>query len=162
MSMIKSSNQPGALKLTIARRHADEYDNLITQSHEACDCQDCEACIRLGIQVVDWIIEADEGYRRALYDDPKLYDEETEKMLEFLMRRWQQKCETVIQWAQRNVDRGFTVNHFDEFKKRCASATAIVESLDDSPGDRVMSEPLIVLRDQALDDHRNGQTADFI
>jgi hypothetical protein len=144
----------------IARGQLALYDLIMQQHYEAEDCCNCESCMELGNQVFDWIIEADQAYRRNLYAHPENFDEEVEAELEILMRGWQARCQEVIQWAERHAARGFSVTHFTDFRRRCEEATAIVESFDE--GESVMAEPLIVLRDQALLEHRNGETSEFI
>ncbi len=149
--------------MRIARRQADDYDELLMQqSEEACDCHDCQSSIKLGIQVFDWIIGADRSYRKALYAGRANYDQLMEVALAELLRRWYAKCDGVLKWAKYHEKLGFEVARLAEFKQRCEEARAMVRSLDESKGDRIMREPLIILRDKALDDHLNGQTAEFV
>lgn len=153
----------GNLELAIARRQADDYDELVMQqSRDACDCHDCESALKLGNQVFDWIISADRTYRKNLFAGSHPYDAEIEAALAELLRRWHRQCENVIQWANHHVGMGFEVAHLSDFKSRCDEASAMLKSLDDCENNRIMSEPLILLRDQALEDHRNGQTAEFV
>jgi hypothetical protein len=153
----------GNLELAIARRQADDYDALVMQqSREACDCHDCESTMKLGIQVFDWIISADRTYRKNLFAGSHPYDAEMEAALAELLRRWHRQCDQVIQWANHHVGLGFDVANLSDFKNRREEASAMIKSLDDGDHDRIMSEPLILLRDQALEEHRNGQTAEFV
>jgi len=131
-------------------------------SKVGCDCKDFDACLKVGIQYFDWIIASDERYRSALYDGKTPYDVELENALEFLMRGWHQKCGPVLEAAQHYVELGFEIDGLAEFKRRCKEAAAIVDSLDENEGDRIMGQPLIILRDQALVEHDNGTTAEFI
>lgn len=147
---------------TIARGQLAEYDRVMTAHTEAEDCGMCEAFMELGIQVFHWIIKADHDYRRELYEHPEHHSEAAEKELESLMRGWQSRCQGVFDWAERNAARGFQVTHLEEFRRCEEEATAIVESFDETEGDRVMTEPLIILRDQALLEHQNGETSEFV
>src|SRR3972149_435617 len=160
--MAKNSGQSEILELKIARNQADEYDEIVVrQSGEACDCRDCEAAIKFGIHLFDWLIDADQRYRSELYEGKLAYDKETEQAIEYLLRRWHQRCDDLVNWANRHVARGFDVVHLAEFQRRCEESTAIIAALDETKADQTMSEPLLLLRDKALEDHRNGQTADF-
>jgi hypothetical protein len=159
--MANNAGHSEGLKMRIARRHADEYDDLIKQSNEACDCQDCETTLKLGIEVFDWIIDTDQEYRGDVYAEKRPYSQEMEEALEHLMRRWYGGCGVMIRWAEHHIQLGFEVSHLKEFKQRCEEAAGIVESLDEGKEDRIMSDPLIILRDKALEEHRNGQTAGF-
>jgi hypothetical protein len=151
------------MEMRIARRQADDYDELLMQqSREACDCHDCQSSMKLGIQVFDWIIDADKSYRKQLYEGKGTYSPVLEGALAGLLRRWYRQSDGMIAWAEHHVSLGFTVAHLAEFKRRCEEARAILKSLDESDNNRIMSEPLIVLRDNALEDHRNGQTAEFV
>jgi hypothetical protein len=64
--------------------------------------------------------------------------------------------------AERFAARGFQVNHLDEFRHSFGEATAIVASFDETDADRVLPEPLVALRDQALAEHRNSETSEFV
>jgi hypothetical protein len=153
----------GNLELAIARRQADDYDELVTQqSREACDCHDCESTMKLGVQVFDWIISADRTYRKDVFAGSGPYDPEMEAALAELLRRWHRQCDRVIQWANHHVGLGFDVANLSDFKTRCEEASAMLKSLDDRENERIMSEPLILLRDKALEEHRDGQTAEFV
>jgi hypothetical protein len=159
--MANKSAHPEALKMRIARRRAEEYGNLIRESEEACDCQGCETCMKVGIQVFDWILDADQGFRRDVYEGKYPYDADMEDALEELMRHWYKLSAGAIKWAEKHISLGFDVAYFAEFKQRVEEASAMVEAFDDNGGQRTVSEPLILLRDQALEEHRNGQTAEF-
>lgn len=159
--MANNSANAESLDLRIARNHADEYEQLIKQSKEACDCQDCQTCMKFGIHQFDWLIDTDQRYRSALYKGKSAHDPKLEQAIEFLMRRWHHGCADVIKWAKHHVQLGFDVAYLDEFQQRCEESAAIIRSLDEGKGDRMMSDPLILLRDQALEEHRDGQTAEF-
>ena len=152
----------GKLELSIAGKRSDEYEEIVQASKVGCDCQDFEACLKVGIQWFDWIIAADERYRSALYDGKASYDKGTEDALERYLRNWHQKSAIVLDRAAHYGSLGFELSGLAEFQRRCEEAAAMVDSLDESEHDGIMSEPLIILRDQALHEHRNDQTAEFI
>jgi hypothetical protein len=160
--MSHSPEQSESLGLRITRNQAAEYEEIvIQQSREACRCRDCESTIKLGVQVFDWIVDLDEDYRRDLFAGKGEYDKSLESDLEVLLRGWHRRCAEVIAWAEENIRLGFEVSNLDQFRDRCEQAKAMVASLDKAKNGNIMSEPLITLRDQALEDYRNGQTAEF-
>lgn len=147
---------------SIARGQLAEYDRILADHAEAEDCGRCEAYMELGIQVFQWILRADQDYRRELYQNPNAHSEAGEKELESLVRGWLVHGQGLLQWAERFAARGFQVRHLEEFRRSFDEAAAIVASFDETDADRVMPEPLIVLRDQALLDHRHGETSEFV
>jgi hypothetical protein len=146
----------------IARGQLAEYDRILADHAEAEDCETCESYLELGVQVFHWIIKADQEYRRELYQDSSTHNEAVEQELESLIRRWHARSQSMLSWAQRHLSRGFQLAHLDEFRQCAEEAAAIVDSFDDASGNQVMPAPLILLRDQALTDHQNGETSEFV
>jgi hypothetical protein len=159
---MSQSPESGRLELAIARKRSDEYDEVVRMSNDGCDCKDFEVCLRVGIQYFDWIIASDERYRSALYNGKTAYDKEVEDALENLIRGWHRNGELVLKAAQQFSQLGFDVEGMAEFQRRFDEAAAIVESLDETDEDRIMSQPLIDLRDQAVLEHERGTTTEFI
>jgi hypothetical protein len=137
-------------------------DRILANDAEAEDCATCESYRELGVQVFHWIIKADQDYRRELYRDPATHSEAVERELEALMRRWHARSQAMLTWADRQIARGFQLAHLDDFRHCAEEAAAIVKSFDDTSGTHVMLPPLILLRDQALIDHQNGETSEFV
>ena len=155
-----------SLELKIARSQADEYGgiiqrNIVELSDEACDCRDCEAVIKFGIQHFDWLMAADERYRSDVYAGKQQYSKKMEDALAYLVLRWHEQCGAVLEWAARHKRLGFDVAGLEEFQTRCDESAAIISSLQQAEGSKMMSDPLILLRDKALEEHRDGQTAEF-
>lgn len=160
--MQNATKHPDSPSQTIARGQLAEYDRILAEHAEAEDCGRCESFMELGIQVFQWILKADQDYRRELYANPKVHSEAVEQELESLVRGWLAHGAGLIDWAERNAVRGFQVKHIGEFRRSFEEATAIVASFDETAADRRMTEPLIVLRDEALIEHRNGETSEFV
>jgi hypothetical protein len=160
--MHQTAQQSDSPSRTIARGQLAEYERILAEHAEAEDCGRCELYMELGIQVFQWILKADQDYRRELYANPTLHSEAVEKELESLVRGWLTHGAGLIAWAERNVARGFQVKHLEDYRRSFDEATAIVESLDDTDAREQMTEPLILLRDQALLEHRNGETSEFV
>lgn len=154
-------DRPEFASRAIARGQLAEYDRILADHAEAEDCGTCESYLELGVQVFHWIIKADQDYRRELYQSQAAHSEAVERELETLMRRWHSRCQSMLAWADRQVARGFQVAHLDEFRQCTDEAAAIVESFEEG-GQGAMPPPLILLRDQALLDHQNGETSEFV
>jgi hypothetical protein len=152
----------GNLALEIARKQLAFYDEVLQQHGEAMLCQDCEACLRLGVQAFESIIEADRAYRRSVNSKPEGFDPEEERKQVAMLRDWHSNSQSVKNWAIHFVERGFSVGSLEEFDRCYEEAAAIIDSFNESRADRTMSEPLIALRDEALESHRNGQTSEFV
>jgi hypothetical protein len=164
ISLMSETTPPlaGDLELRIARNRSDEFDEVVRLSKEGCDCKDFEACLKLGIQYFDWIVASDERYRSALYDGKTAYDKEFENTLAMLMRGFHHNCQQILEMAAVFSKRNYELPALAQFEMRCREAAAIVDSLDETDGDRIMSEPLIILQDRAILEHQNEQTAEFI
>jgi hypothetical protein len=160
--MPQPTEQSELASRAIARGQLAEYDRILADHAEAEDCGTCESYLELGIQVFHWIIKADQDYRRELYRDQTTYSETVERELETLMRRWHARSQAMLTWADRQIARGFQLAHLEDFRHCAEEAAAIVNSFDDTSGKHVMLPPLILLRDQALIDHQNGETSEFV
>jgi hypothetical protein len=154
------SNGTGMATLRIAQEHAEQYSKIMQQHYEAMDCFDCEAYLQSGIDTFRWFIRADRVIRLAIYKEVYGHDPKIDQVLESLFRGWLVNCPKAEEWVTVQEKRGYTVSNLDEFRHCCEETRAIVESLDsDKP--HVMDKPLISLRDEALQDYSNGQTAEF-
>jgi hypothetical protein len=131
------------------------------QVDEAEECVTCEAHLKLGIQAFEWVVDADTEYRRFTYKFPGRYNPAIQELIESLFIAWTGSCEHALKWASKNESLGFDVSHLEDFKRCCIEATAIIESFQDRQSDRIMAGELVTLRDEALAEHRNGETAEF-
>jgi hypothetical protein len=156
------TNSAGGLEMEIARKRSAEYDEVVRRSKESCNCHDFEACLKLGIQYFDWIVASDERYRSALYSGKATYDADFEGKLAKMMREFHQRCQQVLKVAEYFSKQNYDLPDLAHFEMRCREAAAIVESLDETAGDRIMSPQLLILQDRAISEHQNEQTAEFI
>lgn len=160
--MSTSVNHLESPSRTIARGQLAEYDRVRNEHAAADDRGMCEAFLELGIQVFHWIIKADHDYRRALYQHPDRHDQAAEQELEALMQGWLASGRGVLEWAEHNAAAGWKSSHLAEFRRCFEEAAAIIDSFDDVERGGVMTDPLILLRDQAHLEHQNGETSEFI
>jgi hypothetical protein len=159
MSPVRHPDLPSS---SIARGQLAEFDRIVSLQAADDDRALCDDYLQLGIQVFQWILKADQDYRRGLYQNPALHNEATEAELESLLRGWLARGRLLLARADAISDAGRPAAHLAEFRQCCNEATAIVESWDESEDDPPMPEALILLRDQALIDHQNGETSEFV
>jgi hypothetical protein len=148
------------LALREARRHvysfADESE-IMRNHREAMECMDCEAVLQLGIDAYHWMILADETLRRCTYRGDRC-EAEMFQLLERLFREWLKPCSIANEWIAIHKSRGYDLANLEEFRKCEREVVAIVGSFD---GD-AMTDPLREVRDSAVMEHRNGETAEFV
>jgi hypothetical protein len=148
-----------------AQKHVLNYQressDLMEAHQEAMDCRDCEAFLQLGIEAFRWIIRADRVSRNAVYNGVLQYDPDFDDKIAALCREWLTPCEFAEKWIAKQLERGYQIENLDEFRKCCEEMQAIVEAQGQSDGEPLPTA-IIELRDQAIDDHRNGKTSAFI
>lgn len=157
--MVRASDD---LTLRYAQQHVAHFrdEDRVKRTHrEAMDCCDCEAFLQLGIDAFDWLVRADTVIRQAIYRGVYAHDPQVEAVLQDLFRSWLEPCEYAEQWIQLQECRGSPVANLSKFRECREEVRAIVESFDN--GEETMPAPLADLRDQALEEHRNGQTSEF-
>jgi hypothetical protein len=125
--------------------------------HEAMECLDCDDLLKVGIDAFQWLVRADEVIRSAVYSGME-YDAESDQILQRLFREWLAPCEWVNQWIAVHQQRGYDLAHLEAFRKCEQEVRSIVKSMDAD----VMTDPMRELRDLAIEEHRNGETAEFI
>jgi hypothetical protein len=149
--------QAAAHNVEFYEQHAQKF---IPDHQKAMDCFDCQAFLQLGIDAFRWLINTDELINKAVAEGITEYDAELESKLDRLFRRWLVPCEFANDWIDLQLQRGHQPDNLKRFRKCQAEATAIVKSIDNTT--RQMSDSLIELRDEAIEKHRRGETAEFI
>ena len=138
-----------------------ESNDLMEAHQEAMDCRDCEALLQLGIEAFGWIIRADRVNRDAVYKGVKEYDPGIDDEIAALCRDWLVPCDYAEKWIAKQLERGYQIGNLGEFRKCCQEMQAIVEAQAEGDGEP-LPIAMIKLRDQAIDDHRNGKTSPVI
>jgi len=149
-----------------AVRRTEEFSNTITardkvvkDHHEAMDCRNCEEYLCAGIESYHWIMRADESIHSALYDGEIEADSEAFTKLQELLLMWLDACRATKVWAEENVTKGYDVDNLDEFRVCLKEVEAIVKSFTEEP---ILTDPMRELRDQAIQEHKDGKTVEFI
>lgn len=155
---------PEPLAIHAATHNVELYvqhaENITSNQHEALDCLDCQAFLQLGIDAFRWLVNADELINKAIAEGIVEYDPELESKLEELFRRWLVPCQFANDWIDVQLRRGYQPDNLKKFRKCQAEVEAILNSIDNTT--RSMSDSLIELRDAAIEEHRRGETAEFI
>jgi len=141
---------------------AKDFDEqLISDHQDAIECFDCEDFIRTGVDAYRWLILADQRFRRLILerkiDEP--VQEKISELLERLIRSWHATSLVVDQRLATLLAKGFEVD-VGEFRDCEHQIKAMVEFLDAESS--AVTEPLQQLCDRADEEHRSGQTAEFI
>ncbi len=147
-----------------AKKHVANFENesqVMRDQRAAMDCGDCDAVLHMGVEAFGWIIQADNLYRRELYDDKVEHSPGFEDALELLFVAWLRSCEFINPWILKVQEAGYHLDHLEKFRKCEAEVRAIV-GFHTPDRDHVMTDALRLLRDQAIAEHHNGQTAEFI
>jgi hypothetical protein len=155
-----------SLSYRTAREYVRNYerefeDVMLPQREEAIDCRDCEAFLQLGIDAFEWICRADLALRAAAATGADEYTQRLDESLKEFCKRWLAPREHAEAWIKRQLDRGFEVGNLAKFRQCCEEMRAIVKFNSDH-ADKQIPDALIPLRDQALKDFDNGQTAEFV
>jgi hypothetical protein len=143
-------------------RYRDEDDRIMSEHREALECMDCEAYLQLGIDAFNWIMKADAVWRDGVYNGRYEFDPAMESALQAMCRSWLKPCGNAEKWIAIQEKRGYTLSNLETFRRCCEEMKAIVASFDAPAAGQVVTDPLILLRDEALKEHRDGQTAEFI
>jgi hypothetical protein len=124
------------------------------------DCRDCEAFLQLGIDAFEWIMRADRVLRSAAATGEFNYSKTVDKGFRILCEDWLRPCDFAIKWIAKHAELGYEVENRTRFLTCYEEMVAIVESGDENG--RELAAAMRELRDQAVNEHLNGQTAEFI
>lgn len=139
-------------------REFAEHSSVIRDHHDAMECRDCEDFLERGIHAFESLIRADQFFRLAVAEGSLEYDPVIEDALEKLFRVWLDPCDRAYKWVDSLHQRGLEIDNLDTFKRCETEVRAIVHHLNDDQ----LTQPIRELRDAAVKEHRDGETAKFI
>jgi hypothetical protein len=143
------------------KSYSKESEDVMQRHAEAMDCRNCEAFLQMGIDAFEWLMRADRAFRMAIYRGEKEYEADSEKSLRILCRNWLVPCDVAEKWIETQQTKGYEIDNLDEFRRCVSEITAIVDA--DEEGDNApLPEQIAMFRDSAIEEFRNGQTAEFI
>jgi hypothetical protein len=144
---------------TFVHSYASE-DAVIEAPRQSDDRRDCEDFLQLGIDAFDWLIRADQTFREAIFDGYKDFDPAVENALRSLCQLWLKPCERARKRIEIQLSRGYKVDNLDRFNECCEEMQAIVRAQESTT--EKLPAAMERLRDLALEEHRNGQTSEFV
>jgi hypothetical protein len=160
----RMSNNAESLAFRTAKKHVDAYSEesaLMADHYEAMDCWDCEAFLQLAIDAFEWLMRADRAYRMSVYRGEREPDAGLEASLERLCEGWLNPCAFAETWVEKRVTKGYRIDNLAEFRQCAREMSAIVEAINDR-GDESLPKGIAVFRNAAIEEHRNGETAEFV
>jgi len=154
-----------SLTLRTAEKYVENYNresaDLLAAHREAMDCRDCEVFLELGIDAFRWVILADAAIRGAVAEGKLEFTPEIDAAIKHLCERWLVPCKYAEEWIAIQQARGYQIDNLDRFRECCGEMRAIVEA--QAPRNRESLPAAVAeLRDQAIREHRSGQTAEFV
>jgi len=151
-----------SLQMKIARSPVKAFVDYSSQAgaepEQVLDALDCDAYLQLGIDAFDWLVRADQQYRKLVFSDELESSPEFEAALEVLFRSWVPPRVCANRWIADVEKRGHGLQNVAEFRKREVDALSIVRFLDSDE----LTPAMQALRDRALAEFGNGETAEFI
>jgi len=153
------------LTFRTARKHVQNFGHekdVMEQHREAMDYWDCEAFLQLGIDAFDWVIRADLSARKHENEGrigPEEAKECAKRLIEFC-KDWLSYSTVAEHWTAVQIDRGYQLERLDAFEKCRDELKAIVGAHECT--DFMLPSALAKLRDHALEEHKNGKTAEFL
>ncbi|MCE9555512.1 MAG: hypothetical protein K8T91_19365 [Planctomycetes bacterium] len=136
-------------------RAEGEELGLMEQHGQAMECRDCESFLQLGIDAFRWLNRADEEIRSRIYKGKVQFNQDVDDAIGILYEAWLGPCDVVQQCIKKQVERGFDVENLTEFQACEANVRAIVAD------NRSLTAPIAALGDQAIKEHRAGQTSEW-
>jgi hypothetical protein len=155
------------LTIRTAQRHVENFAtevDVMQQHHEAMQRWDCDAFLQLGIDAFEWLLRSDLAIR-SLEREAKITEAEAIELdngLRLLCKGWMKTCEIALKWPATQEARGFELENLHGLLKCREELAAILEFDDQSTSDQTLASGLTTLRDLALEEHRDGQTAEFL
>ena len=147
--------------MRFARSRVQEFSDEVMNAHQhAMECRDCEMLLQLGIDAFHWLILVDHRLREDMFRHGMAFDPQVQVAIETLCRAWIRPCVEAEKQIAIQLERGYTISNLSIFRECREEMVGLVEAIED--GDEVFPPALSELRDEALREHRNGETADFV
>ena len=120
-------------------------------------CVDCEAFFQAGIDAFHWLVRADEAIRLGVGSGQSAHDVRFDRKLKTLARAWLNTCEVASRLNLWHLSRG-KLGNLAEFRHCEAEMQAMVQSWCTD----AMTDSMRALRDEAIEEQRRGETAEFV
>lgn len=120
----------------------------------AMDCRDVEDWLYVGNGIFDAINSFDEKHQLRVMRGELEFDNTHNEKIREAYRWWLTPCEALATRIESLRKSGFNVDHAEQFLSNCREAKGILT--DDA--EFFKNESLVNLRDEALDEHRAGES----
>ena len=144
------------------QNYQQECADLLAKYRGASPDDDIEAFLQLGIESFHWLMRADRA-ARAQAARAEISDwSSTEADLRALCRHWSEASEFAGGWILQQGAEPVAAN-LKRFRECVAEMDAIAkfESHRDAAHAETLTSPAVHLRDEALREYQNGETAEF-
>lgn len=134
------------------------YNERWKEDYEAAmKCRDLEDWLYVGNGIFDAITRFDEKHQGRVFSGEIEFDPEHESLIKEAYRWWLGPCADFTSQIESLRRQNFDVNNSEQFLSNCREAMGILT--DDA--EFFDSEALIALRDEAIDEHRAGDSLEF-
>lgn len=123
----------------------------------AMKCRDLEDWLYVGNGIFDAITAFDEKHQFRVLSGEIEYDPAHNELIKSAYKWWLGPCEVLSTEINSLRAQGFLVDNSEAFLSNCRESTGILT--DDA--EFFDSEALIALRDEAIDEHRAGESLEF-
>ncbi len=163
--------QAEVFQIRAAQNRVDEYDgyeeefrhkDLMQHCAEAEDCRNLEDFLKLGIEAFDWVERADLWLRGSLARGTisKEEGDRVSDVIDSMCKGWLKPCTFAKAWVSRVMNNGYHVDNLEQFMECCRQMNSIVGG--QGTDTETMSDALVGMETEALTEHRNGETAEFV
>lgn len=160
-----------SLALRSAQWHVDAFSQEAGQraprtdsSQQPPNGRDCEDFLQMGIDAFHWLIRADQTIRAEIYRGESGDQHELLDRVARMCADWLAPIPIAARWIAEAALQGFEPANVAEFYECVREMKAIVAAGQAQPSEiaRTLPGPVTAARDEALREHRHGETAEFI
>lgn len=124
---------------------------------KAMACRDLEDWLIVGIGLFDAITTFDERHQLRVFSNDIPFDADHASIIKNAYRWWLGPCDAIDAEITQLEKADFEVDHAQVFRSKCREAKGILTE----DAEFFNSEALIALRDEAIDEHRAGNSLEF-
>lgn len=136
----------------------DQASESWTSDHkDAMQCHDLQEWLAILISTYDLVVRLDERWRHAVFEKLEVHDPAVDREISDLFTRWKHAA-TIMERRIRDFEtKQFDVDHAAALRKRLHEVTSLL-----TPDREFFTgQALVDLRDDAIDQHRRGQTIEY-
>ncbi|HZZ28678.1 MAG TPA: hypothetical protein VFE46_11805 [Pirellulales bacterium] len=155
----------GNISFRNAKKHVANFKHevdVMQRHREAMECWDCDSFLQVGIDAFEWLIRADICFKKAERDGRfnSAKAEDLDETVQSLCKGWLETANAIQVWIDLQKRRGYHLESLGRFLKCKDEIQAIVE-FNEVSNSLELPDKLEAACDQAISEHKNGQTAEF-